>query len=96
MRYFTFQRILTFLTGIAFLYISVLSYASSNSFIHYGITIFLVILAIYIIIASLIPYKRTSKGVAEIVLEMLIQFMIEFIPSLIYTIIKTIAHLFSH
>lgn len=84
------------MAGLVIFYLAFIAYNSQNPLILYLLTTFLVILGGYVLIASLIPYKNTTKGVAEIVLELLFQIIIEFIPRLIAVLFRTIANLFSH
>ena len=74
--YFTLQRIITFIVGIAILYLAFLSYLNGNILLLI-LSFVLGIIGIYVVIASLIPYKATTKGVAEIVYEGLINFVLE-------------------
>ena len=93
MKYITFQRIITLLVGIGLLYFSKYLYYKSNQIFVFIAFILIFVLGLYIVIASLIPYKKTTKGVSNIVLEGLLQFIMEY---LITIPIKIIIHLFTH
>ena len=94
MTYFTFQRIITFIVGIFILYLANLAFNVPSPIFKYGLALIAALIGIYIVIASLIPYKNTTKGVFEIVLEGFINFIIELIPRFISYLFKVIADLF--
>ncbi len=93
MNYFTIQRMLTFLVGIALLYLSGLS---KKPFIHYGVALFLALLGLVVIVAAVVPHKRTTKEVAELVLEIIVHLFADLIPNLLLKMVRFIAHLISH
>lgn len=96
MNYFTIQRILTFLAGIALLYLSGLNYMSKKPLIHYGVALFLAMIGLVVIVAALVPHKRTTKEVAELVLEIIVHLFADLIPNLLLKMVRFIAHLISH
>ncbi len=97
MTYFTIQRIATFLTGIGILYLAYLTYQSTTPLVEYALFAMLLLLGIYIVIASLIPYKNTTKNVSEIVFEGLAQFFVEYLFEYLIVIpIRFFLHLFGH
>ena len=94
MSYFTFQRIITFLTGVFILYLANLAFKEPSTIFKYVLGPIATLIGIYIVIASLIPYKNTTKGVFEIVMEAFINFIIELIPRFIGYLFKLISNLF--
>ena len=92
MTYFTLQRIITFIVGIGILYLTFLMF-NMHSIVMQVIGVLFGLIGIYIVIASLIPYKNTTKGVAEIVFDGLINLFLEI---LIKGLFRFIVKLFEH
>lgn len=83
MSYFTVNRIITFFAGISLLYGANKIFESAQDYVYvnilYGFSILLLLLGMYVVVASLIPYRKTTNTVSEIVLEGLAHIIIELI-----------------
>ena len=90
MSYFTFQRIITFLFGIVVLVISYFIFQSDNPFIQYIITTLVFGYGVYIIIAAVLPSKKTTQNISDGVLDEVFYRVVFEIP------FRVIINLFSH
>jgi len=88
--YFTFQRIITFLFGIVVLGISYFAFKSDNPFIQYFITTLIFGYGVYIIIAAVLPSKKTTQKISDGVLDEVFYRVVFEIP------FRVIVNLFSH
>ncbi|MCO4844737.1 MAG: hypothetical protein KC427_01810 [Sulfurovum sp.] len=90
MRYFTFQRIITFLFGVLALFICYFTVQSDNPVIRYGLTTFIFLYGVYVIIASVIPDKKATQKISDNVLGELFYRIVFEIP------FRVIINLFTH
>ena len=104
MNYITLNRVITFCVGIGFIYLANVIFENASKYVYenvfYGLSILSLILGLYIIIASLVPYKKMTKEVSEIVYEGLFHILIEVvfrgIIRVIMAIFHGVVHFFSH
>jgi hypothetical protein len=83
--YFTIQRIITFIVGICLIAICVLFWINGGESTAVAVTAVCVGgIGVYVVIASLVPYKNTTDAVAdEIIGRVFIELPIRFVLKII-------------
>jgi len=66
--YFSFQRIVTFITGLLFASLGALIWIKTDSTGIIIVGALLSTFGVYIIIASLVPYKKTTQEISDEIL----------------------------
>ena len=90
MTYFTFQRVVTFIFGVGILLISYFTVQNDNLIIKYILTTFIFGYGVYIVIAALLPYKKSTQNISDEVLGQLFSRIVFELP------LRVIVNFFTH
>ncbi len=83
--YFTIQRAITFFVGLSLVGIAILFWANREGSLGWMIgSVVLGLVGLYVVIASLIPYRKTTEDIADEVMgRVLIEIPIKLVGRLI-------------